>query len=249
MLEEITTCATLPLMARVLCVEDSKEFQIYLSSVLKEYSLTHVPTIGEALRLVSNKRDSFDIILLDINLPDGNGIKALPLLKEQNINKMVPVIIISADNDVLTKVAAFGLGADDYMSKPLDPNELKARIQARIRWFKSQIQEKTVLELGDIRIDSDRMLVERTLPDGKRETVDLTPFEFKILKLLMNRPGQVFSRDQIIERAWGVGRHVTSRTVDAHVSHLRKKLNARDVEIETVLSAGYKICLKEDSKN
>jgi DNA-binding response OmpR family regulator len=233
-------------MNRILCIEDNKEFQIYLTSVLREYSLTHVSTIGEALRLVSNGRDSFDIMLLDINLPDGNGVKALPKLKESNINKMIPIIVISGDNDVLTKVAAFGLGADDYISKPLDPSELKARIEARIRWFKSQVNEKSVVEFGDIKIDTERMVVEKMSESGERTTIDLTPFEFKILRLLVNRPGQVFSRDQIIERVWGVGRHVTSRTVDAHVSHLRKKLDARRVEIETVLSAGYKIGLRDE---
>jgi len=232
-------------MSRILCIEDNKEFQIYLTSVLREYSLTHVSTIGEALRLVSNGRNTFDIMLLDINLPDGNGVKALPKLKESNINKMIPIIIISGDNDVLTKVAAFGLGADDYVSKPFDPSELKARIEARIRWFKSQVNEKSVVEYGDIKIDTERMVVEKMNESGARTTIDLTPFEFKILRLLVNRPGQVFSRDQIIERVWGVGRHVTSRTVDAHVSHLRKKLDARRVEIETVLSAGYKIGLKD----
>lgn len=232
-------------MSRILCIEDNKEFQIYLSSILKDYSLTYAPTIGEALRLVSNGRDSFDLILLDVNLPDGNGVKALPQLKEHNQNKMIPIIILSSDNDVLTKVAAFGLGADDYVSKPLDPNELKARIEARMRWFKSQVHEKTVVEFGDIKIDTERMVVEKIEDNGTRHNIDLTPFEFKILRLLVNRPGQVFSRDQIIERVWGLGRHVTSRTVDAHVSHLRKKLDARQVEIETVLSAGYKIGLKD----
>ncbi|MEK6556018.1 MAG: response regulator transcription factor [Bdellovibrionota bacterium] len=232
-------------MSRILCIEDNKEFQIYLSSILKDYSLTYAPTIGEALRLVSNGRDSFDLILLDVNLPDGNGVKALPQLKEHNQNKMIPIIILSSDNDVLTKVAAFGLGADDYVSKPLDPNELKARIEARMRWFKSQVHEKTVVEFGDIKIDTERMVVEKIEDNGTRRNIDLTPFEFKILRLLVNRPGQVFSRDQIIERVWGLGRHVTSRTVDAHVSHLRKKMDARQVEIETVLSAGYKIGLKD----
>jgi DNA-binding response OmpR family regulator len=79
------------------------------------------------------------------------------------------------------------------------------------------------------------------------ESLDLTPLEFKILRILIQRPGQVFSRDHLIERAWGMGRHITARTVDAHISHLRRKLGASRLWIETILGSGYKIMLKDNS--
>ena len=228
-------------MARILCVEDSKAFQIYLSSVLKAYNLTYAETLADAIRLASGGRDSFDLVILDISLPDGNGMKILPKLRELFSEKPVPIIILSSDSDVLTKVAAFGIGADDYISKPPDPSELKARIDARLRWVQDDPSKKSRLSYGDLIVDLEKMSVEIA---GSPEP-DLTPYEFKILKLLLTRPGQVYSRDQIIQRVWGSGKHLTTRTVDAHVSHLRKKLVKSQVLIETVLSAGYKVLIKD----
>lgn len=232
-------------MARILSVEDSPDFQVFLSTHLKEHSLTHVASLSEAIQLLAAGRDSFDLILLDISLPDGNGMKVLPQLKELLVDKLVPVIVISSDDDSLTKVAAFGVGADDFIGKPPDVSELKARIEARLRWVKTHPSHRTHLTLGDLTMDLERMTVEISGANGSRKAIELTPYEYKILKMMLTNPGQVFSRDQIVERAWGVGKHITSRTVDAHVSHLRKKLVKSTVLIETVLTAGYKTVLKE----
>ena len=232
-------------MARILCIEDSKEYQIYLSSILKEHSLLFVESLQEAVRITESGRDHFELILLDVSLPDGNGIKILPQLKTTLLPALVPVIVLSSDNDILTKVAAFGVGADDYVSKPADPSELRARIEARLRSVKSQANEKSQIVYGDITIDLDKMTVEVLLKDSKREGLDLTPYEFKILRLLLSRPGQVYTRELIIDRVWGTDKFITARTVDAHVSHLRKKILKSQIQIETVLSTGYKLALKE----
>jgi DNA-binding response OmpR family regulator len=232
-------------MARILCIEDSQDFQIYLSSILKEHHMTFVPNGSEALRITEGGRDHFELILLDVSLPDGNGIKILPRLKEALAPRFVPILILSADSDIITKVAAFGVGADDYINKPPEPNELRARINARLRTAQSLGQEKSLLEYSDLIIDLDKMTVEILLKNNTRESIDLTPYEFKILKLLISRPGQVYTREIIIDRVWGIDKFITSRTVDAHVSHLRKKLVQSQVQIETVLSAGYKLALKE----
>lgn len=232
-------------MARILCIEDSQEFQIYLSSILKEHNLTFVSNSNEALRITESGRDHFELILLDVSLPDGNGIKILPRLKEAMAPRFVPVMILSSDSDIITKVAAFGVGADDYVNKPPEPSELRARIDARLRTAQSISQEKSILEYTDLVVDLDKMTVEILLKNSKRESIELTPYEFKILKLLLSRPGQVYSREMIIDRVWGIDKFITSRTVDAHVSHLRKKLVQSQVQIETVLSAGYKLALKE----
>jgi DNA-binding response OmpR family regulator len=232
-------------MARILCIEDSQEFQIYLASILKEHSITFVSNGNEALRITEGGRDHFELILLDVSLPDGNGIKILPRLKEAMSPRFVPILVLSSDSDIITKVAAFGVGADDYINKPPEPNELRARISARLRTAQSLGQEKSLLEYSDLVIDLDKMTIEILLKNNSRESVELTPYEFKILKLLLSRPGQVYSREMIIDRVWGIDKFITSRTVDAHVSHLRKKLIHSQVQIETVLSAGYKLALKE----
>ncbi len=226
-------------MAKILCVEDSAEFYIYLTSVLQGHTLIQAQSLSEAFRLVQGGRETFDLVLLDISLPDGNGMKALPELKEAFATKSVPFIVLSADDDVLSKVAAFGIGADDYVSKPPNSSELRARVEARLRTASTQQQNLSQILIGDLIIDTNRMSVE-IKRDASTEQVELTPFEFKILRTVCLRPGQVYSRDQLIDQVWGHGKFVSERTVDAHVSHLRKKISNSSVKIETVLSAGYK---------
>jgi DNA-binding response OmpR family regulator len=174
-------------------------------------------------------------------------MRFLPRLKERLSSKIVHIFFIIRDFYVLTKVAAFGVGADDYISKPPDSSELKARIEARLRSAMSHPAQKTQLAFGDLRMDLEQMSVTITPDAGAPTRVELTPYEFKILRMLMGRPGQVFSREQIIERIWGLGRYITFRTIDAHVSHIRRKILKSQTRIETVLTAGYKIMLKADS--
>ncbi|WII72264.1 response regulator transcription factor [Bdellovibrio sp. 22V] len=231
-------------MAKILCVEDSTEFFIYLTSVLKNHSLTQAESINDAFKLIQTGRESFDLILLDISLPDGNGMKILPELKDAFKNKNIPIIVLSTDDDVISKVAAFGIGADDYISKPPNSSELRARVDARLRTSQAYAQNASQIQLGDLFIDSNRMCVEHHSTQKGIVQIELTPFEFKILKILCTHPGQVYSREQLIDQVWGVGKYVTERTVDAHVSHLRKKINESSVKVETVLSAGYKATVK-----
>lgn len=230
-------------MAKLLCIEDNQEFTLYLNSVLKEHSLSFSSTLSDAFKLVQNGRESFDLILLDISLPDGNGIKSLAQLKEAFSTKDIPIIILSSDGDIINKVAAFGVGADDYMTKPVHPAELKARIDARLRNASSQKKDSQI-KIGNLTVDSDKMRVEIHLQNHVTITVDLTPSEFKLLKILASRPGQVYTRDYLIDHVWGISKHITERTVDAHISHLRKKIIKASAQIETVLGAGYKMELK-----
>lgn len=232
-------------MAKILCIEDSVEFYLYLSNVLKEHKITHVANLNDAYKLVQNGRESFDLILLDVGLPDGNGIKAISTLKESFPLKNVPIIVLSAEGDVLSKVAAFGMGADDYIQKPPDSSELKARIEARLRGANVDQKDKNQIQIGDLVIDSDKMSVEHFSAKSGKKLIELTPSEFKLLKLICARPGQVFSRDHLIDQVWGISKHITQRTVDAHISHLRKKLIHSCVAIETVLSVGYKVEVKD----
>lgn len=228
-------------MARILCIEDSGEFQIYLSSVLKEHHLTFFGTIESALRSVSKSGNSYDLILLDVSLPDGNGVKAIPQLRQILDNQSVPCIVISSDSDTLSKVAAFGVGADDYICKPPDSTELRARIEAKVRWSASRSVENSILNFEDLSVDSERMTLDIVANNGVRESINLTPLEFKILKLLLSRPDQVFTREIIIDRIWGVGKSITERTIDAHISHIRNKIVNSKVTIKTVLGSGYKM--------
>ncbi len=228
-------------MAKILIIEDTDEFNLFLSSVLKEYDTTQISSYAQAVRLIKNEQTQCDLVLLDIKLPDRNGMEILPLLRESEKYKNVPVIIISADASVLTKVTAFGVGADDYITKPPDVSELRARVGAKLRASLSQSHEKSNLFFGDLIVDTNKMLVQIKGSENQFMNVNLTPLEYKILCLLIKRPNVVFSRELIIDCVWGVGRHITARTVDAHISHLREKLSKSTVKIETVLSFGYKL--------
>lgn len=233
-------------MNRILCIEDSVEYQIYLSALLKDYDLTFASDTNKALQLTQDARTPFDLVLLDVSLPDGNGIKLVPKLRECFSSQFVPIIVVSGDNDIVTKVAAFGVGADDYISKPADPTELKIRIEARLRNAQLMTAEKNIIEFGGVKLNTDTMSVELQTAESI-EKAELTPFEFKLLKLLLSRPDHVFTREVIIDRVWGIDKFITTRTVDTHISHIRKKLESSLVKIETVLSTGYKLVSKGGS--
>jgi len=233
-------------MAKILCVEDNAEFYLYLTSVLSNHDLTLATSLGDAFQILRQGRESFDLVILDISLPDGNGVKSLAALKELIPLKSVPFVVVSTEDDILIKVAAFSVGADDYILKPPNADELKARIEARLR--SSQIQQKKIdhIQVGDLLINSDNMMVEQILSNQEKVPIELTPIEFKILKLIATRPGQVYSRDQLIDQVWGISKYITQRSVDAHISHLRKKLIKSSVLIETVLSMGYKVAVRDN---
>ncbi|MCC2679816.1 MAG: hypothetical protein K0R29_2392 [Pseudobdellovibrio sp.] len=233
-------------MNRILCIEDSVEYQIYLSALLKDYNVTFASDSNKALQITQNAREQFDLVLLDVSLPDGNGIKLVPKLREAFSSQFVPIIVVSGDNDIVTKVAAFGVGADDYISKPADPTELKIRIEARLRNAQLMTSEKSIIEFSGVKLDTDKMSVEVKTPEAIQKA-ELTPYEFKLLKLLLSRPDHVFSREVIIDRVWGIDKYITTRTVDTHISHIRKKLESSLIKIETVLSTGYKLVAKGGS--
>jgi DNA-binding response OmpR family regulator len=178
---------------------------------------------------------------LDVSLPDGNGLEFLPEIKKTAELMDVPVFILTVDGNVLSKVAAFGIGADDYICKPFNALELRSRVEARLKRNEMQGQKRRLI--GDLVLDQSRMQVWRqSAPEQK---IELTPNEFKLLFLLSRRPEVIYSRQQILDEVWGPSAHITDRTVDAHVSHLRKKIEFSRIQIETVAGVGYKLILKK----
>ncbi len=236
--EDFATCGTVLIrMRKIACVEDSREYQLLIQDALKGYEVQFVSTLAQARTLFQNETDGFEMLLLDVSLPDGNGIK---FLSEIKLTRDLPVFILTADNDVLSKVAAFGIGADDYIVKPFHALELRARVEAKMRSHQTARESGGAITVGDLAIDAGKMSV----TGDKGQRIDLTPIEFKILHLLARRIGNVYSRAQIMTEVWGDQTHLTDRTVDAHVSHLRKKIAFSRVKITTVLSVGYKISVR-----
>jgi two-component system OmpR family response regulator len=181
-----------------------------------------------------------DLVVLDLLMPEADGLEVCRRVRRTST---VPIIFLSSKDDELDRVLGLELGADDYLSKPFSPRELLARIRAvlrRLREPQAPSPAPEVLRRGPLEMDLGR---HRCAWDG-REVV-LTVTEFALLQALLAAPGKVFSRDDLVDRAWGRGHAITDRTIDSHVRRIRQKLAALGADpIETVYGVGYR--LRED---
>ena len=177
-----------------------------------------------------------DLFILDIMLPGEDGLSILKRLRAQESTKNVPIIMITAKSSELDKVKGLDLGADDYIAKPFGILEFVSRVRALLRRSGNMKSEESVkITLGEIVLDS-----------GTREvsvsgnSVELTYKEYELLKLLISHPGLVYSRQQILEKIWGIDFKMDTRTVDMHIKTLRQKLGEQGSIIQTVRNVGYK---------
>ena len=180
-----------------------------------------------------------DLFILDIMLPGEDGLNILKRLRVQENTKGIPVIMLTAKGTELDKVKGLDLGADDYIAKPFGVLEFISRVRAVLRRSErssSENAEALNLALGGVTLDDQR----RSVTVGGI-AVELTFKEYELLKLLMSRPGTVFSRQQILEKIWGVDFDMDTRTVDMHIKTLRQKLGVQGSIIQTVRNVGYKV--------
>ena len=189
----------------------------------------------EALMLV--EEEAPDLVLLDWMLPHVSGIEVCRRLKARVRTREMPVILLSARSDELDRVRGLETGADDYVVKPYSVLELLARIRAQLRRARPTAMGQR-LEVGDLVLDAGTHRVERG-----GTTLKLGPTEFRLLATFMERPGRVFSREQILDRVWGRDVEVDARTIDVHVGRLRKALTqfGGDDPVRTVRGVGYAI--------
>lgn len=177
-----------------------------------------------------------DMIILDIMLPDENGIKLLSRLQTDNHTKHIPVIMVTAKSSEMEKVKCLDAGADDYITKPFGIMEFNARVNALVRRLKKNETPKDVICVGNIVLDDEK----RTVTIENQETY-VTFKEYELLKYLMINKGIVLSRDRIMEAVWGFDFQGESRTVDMHIKTLRQKIGMERKRIKTVRNVGYKI--------
>ena len=175
------------------------------------------------------------LVLLDIMLPDEDGLQILKKLRGNTSTKKVPVIMLTAKGTEYDKVVGLDSGADDYIPKPFGMMELVSRIKAVLRRTEP-VKDENVFEAGSISVDIDKHLV---MADGKEVTLTLK--EFELLCYLLKNKGFVLSRDKILSRIWGYDIDVETRTVDVHIRTLRQKLGGCGEMIETVRGVGYRI--------
>ena len=179
-----------------------------------------------------------DLIILDLMLPDESGMDICRRLKSSDEYSDIPIIILSAKSETTDKILGLEFGADDYVTKPFEPRELVARVKAVIRRSKPVSEkEKKKIVFGDIlEVDPNKFEVKI-----KGKKIILTTTEFKILELLLRKPGYVYSRDKILTSLWGNEKIVEERTVDVHIKHLRSKLAKAGDFIKNIRGIGYKI--------
>jgi DNA-binding response OmpR family regulator len=217
---------------RVLVVEDDAEVSASLCALLAGEGYAPVVARSVAEARAAGAQD-FDVVLLDWRLPDGEGID---FLKELRKISDVPVLMVTARVDVIDRVLGLEIGADDYVTKPVEPRELLARVKARLRGRarEAAAPAERVVEAHEIRVDLDRR--EATF---RGQPVTFTRMELELLVLLLKNPGRVFSREELLNQVWGFERAPTTRTVDTHVGVLRSKLLPE--LFESVRGIGYRL--------
>jgi len=223
---------------RLLLIEDDRPIARGIQSSLEQAGFT-VDMVHDGIfaeqALTQNRHE---LVILDLGLPGIDGMTLLSRFRQSN--RHTPVIVLTARDELNDRVQGLNSGADDYMLKPFEPAELEARIRAVMRRIRPSLAED-VVTVGDIEMDRAAHRVRR----AGRE-VHLGPTEYKLLDHLIQHPGRVFSREQLLDAVWGSDVYVEARTVDVHVGRLRKALNIEGTAdpIRTVRSAGYAL---EDS--
>ena len=199
------------------------------------YSIIKATNGKEAIELIENH--SPDLIILDWMMPKMSGIDVCRTLRSRSETKQIPIIILSARSEDSDKSLGLDTGADDYISKPFSPKELISRVKALLRRARPALVND-ILQHNDLTLSLSEMKV-----TFKNNNVKLGPKEFKLLTLLMERPGHIFSRGKLLDMVWGHGVYVEERTVDVHMSRLRKALKTASDKnldpIRTVRDGGY----------
>lgn len=217
---------------RVLLVEDEKKLTQALEYISKKEKINMDVTHSGTEGLHMAESISYDVIILDIMLPEMDG---LTILKElRNKGNATPVLLLTARDSIEDKVDGLNLGADDYLAKPFATQELFARIRALSRRVHTTYQHNS-LSFGNMILDQDtkKLVIESN-------EISLTKKEFEVLEMLMKRPNQIFTREQILDMVWGYDTEVTENNIEICIFHLRKKIgNHASAKIKTVRGIGY----------
>ncbi len=223
-------------MFKILVVEDDKNLRKLIVTCLEKANYTVFDTKNgeEALELMD--RQYVDLIVTDIMMPEMNGYELIKELRDANYN--TPILIITAKEDIEDKRVGFSLGADDYMVKPINIDELIMRVKSLLK-RSNQANEKKI-KIGDVELDYDKLEIRK-----KDKVYQLTQKEFYLLYKMLSTPDTIFKRQDLIEEIWGLENESDFRTVDVHIKRLREKLeDINEFEIVTIRGIGYKAIIK-----
>ena len=219
---------------KILVVEDERKVSRFVSQALQEQAYTVRVVAAAAAARNALAEDTFDAIVLDLSLPDGDGLSLLEEWRSAGFNE--PVLILSARDAVTDRIAGLNRGADDYLAKPFSVDELVARVRSLLR--RQAVTKSTVLVHRDLRLD---LLARELRREG--EVILLTSREFALVELLLQNVGRVLSRTQIAERVWDASYDLETNVIDVYVRRIRAKLERPGAEplIRTVRGTGYQL--------
>jgi two-component system, OmpR family, alkaline phosphatase synthesis response regulator PhoP len=219
---------------KILIVDDEPDIIEILTYNLQKEGFSVVSAANGKIALEIATKEKPDLIILDIMMPELDGVETCRRLREQKQFNDTPIAFLTARDEDLTQIAALDGGGDDYISKPIKPRVLISRIQSLLRRTqRSQEGDIETIEIGDLKIDRKKVQIFRG-----EEVIDLPRKEFEILWLLASRPGRVFTREEIFDKIWGNDVIVGSRTIDVHIRKLREGLGEN--YIKTLKGIGYK---------
>lgn len=204
------------MLATVLVIEDDQDLQTYLKKTLTESDFNVKSAVTGVSGVEAVEKVNPEIVLLDLTLPDIDGESVCQQIRHNHPD--LPIIMLTAKDAVSDKVKGLSSGADDYITKPFNPEELVARIKTRLRGSNAI---SNVIKIGDLELDSNKVEVKRA---GKE--ISLTPQEFKLLEYLMLNKGKVLSREMILNRIWLFSPDIETRVVDVYIGYLRKKIDS-----------------------
>ncbi|WP_440893818.1 phosphate regulon transcriptional regulator PhoB [Aeromonas dhakensis] len=221
---------------RILVVEDEAPIREMLCFVLEQRGYETVEAEDFADGLAKVREPYPELIVLDWMMPGGSGIQFIKQLKQDEVTRQIPVVMLTARGEEEDKVRGLEAGADDYITKPFSPKELTARLHAVMRRV-SPTSVDEVIEVQGLKLDPVSHRV-----SAEEKALDMGPTEFKLLHFFMTHPERVYSREQLLNNVWGTNVYVEDRTVDVHIRRLRKAIEetGHDRLIQTVRGAGYR---------
>lgn len=229
--------------AKILIVEDCKVTREALCELLRrDYDVENVGDAESALTKLAQM--TFDLIIVDIGLPVMDGYKFCASLRAQDATANMPIIIFSGRGDIEDKLIGFSLGACDYVSKPVDLRELKARIQIQLKKTTAGWPEHQHFEVGPFQLSPVHQSVSVWANDQRLE-LQPSPLEYRLLYFFLTHIDHVLSREQLLNQVWGNSRFVSDRSVDAIISKLRQKLGPHAELLQSVRGQGYRFCKPE----
>lgn len=230
--------------AKILIVEDDKYIAKLISYHLKKegYEITHVVRGDEALALLLE--EDFDLVILDLMLPGIGGLDLCRRVREFKKEPYLPIIMLTAKDEETDKIIGLEVGANDYVTKPFSPKELTARVKAHLRSRSQKVDKEKLSGTAEVIIGPLTLNPRKYSARINNIPIALTPKEFELIHFLSTHPGQVFTRDILLETIWGFDYIGDTRTVDVHIRHIRQKIEEAGYPhkiVETVRGVGYRL--------